>query len=57
MTEISSCHSPVAAISQVECAWRVSNPQRQKRYEDFLKKLPDMAEDRPLQLPEMSLVG
>ncbi|CAE7697162.1 Top3a [Symbiodinium pilosum] len=29
---------------KVECAWRVSNPQRQKRYEDFLKKLPDMAE-------------
>ncbi|CAK9097318.1 unnamed protein product [Durusdinium trenchii] len=30
---------------KVECAWRVRNPQREKRFEEFLRKLPKLDKD------------
>ena len=33
-------------LLQVECAWRVSNPQREKRYADFLKNLTEVPQER-----------
>eukprot|EP00435_Cladocopium_sp_Y103_P010788 s3559_g2.t2 len=34
---------------KVECAWRVSNPQREKRYVDFVKTLPKVTQESMVQ--------